>query len=163
MLSSGKGFTRGISCFYHYECYNLGVKVDFDILDHTADIGIVAYGKDITEVFINAGKGLFSLIINSVEVSIKNTKMITVTAPDMEALLVNWLNELIYLLDTRYLLFKNFEVSKISETEIKAKAYGEKLDAKRHHLKREVKAATYHRLKIEKTTSGWQAQVIFDI
>jgi SHS2 domain-containing protein len=139
------------------------VAEDFKILEHTADIGIVAYGEDINKAFINAAKGLFSLIIDPEAVSVKKHWEIAVTAPDREALLVNWLNELIYLLDAQGTLFKDFEIIEISETGLKVKGYGEKINAKKHHLKREVKAATYHQLKIEQTTDGWLAQVIFDI
>jgi SHS2 domain-containing protein len=139
------------------------VTEDFKILEHTADIGIIAYGEDISEAFVNAAEGLFSLIIDPKEVSVKKSREIAVTAPDREALLVNWLNELIYLLDAEGVLFKDFEIIEITETALKAKGYGEKINTKKHHLKREVKAATYHQLKIEQTTDGWRAQVIFDI
>jgi SHS2 domain-containing protein len=139
------------------------VTADFEILNHTADIGIIAYGEDISSVFINTAKGLFSLIIDPQEVSTKKHRDITVTAPDREALLVNWLNELIYLVDAEEVLFKEFDIIQITETKLQAKCYGEKINSKKHHLQREVKAATYHQLKIEQTAEGWRAQVIFDI
>jgi SHS2 domain-containing protein len=139
------------------------VTEDFKILEHTADIGIIAQGEDVSRAFINAAKGLFSLVIDPEEVSVKKSREIEVTAPDREALLVNWLNELIYLLDAEGALFKDFEIIEITETGLKAKGYGEKINTKRHHLKREVKAATYHQLKIEQIDEGWRAQVIFDI
>ena len=136
---------------------------DFKILEHTADIGIVAQGEDISRAFINVAKGLFSLIIDPAEVSVKKSREIAVTAPDREALLVNWLNELIYLLDAERALFRDFEIIEITETGLKAKVSGEKINTRKHHLQREVKAATYHQLKIEQTAAGWRAQVIFDI
>jgi SHS2 domain-containing protein len=139
------------------------VTEDFKILEHTADIGIIAYGEDISQAFINAAKGLFSLIIDPEEVNVKKHREIVVTASDREALLVNWLNELIYLLDAEGTLFKNFEIIIITETKLKVRGYGEKINTKKHHLKREVKAATYHQLRIEQTAGGWWAQVIFDI
>jgi len=139
------------------------VTADFEILNHTADIGIIAYGEDTSEVFINAARGLFSLIINPEEINIKMHHGISIIGSDREALLVNWLNELIFLVDARGLLFKNFKISKLSGTELKAKASGEKVNTKKHHLIREVKAATYHQLKLEQTSEGWRAQVIFDI
>lgn len=135
----------------------------FEILDHTADVGIIASGEDISEVFVNMARGLFSLIIDPKEVNAKKNWELVVTAPDREALLVNWLNEIIYFVDARELIFKNFEIDKMTETELKAKAYGEKINPKKHHLKREVKAATYHHLKIEQIAEGWRAQIIFDI
>ena len=139
------------------------MKADFEILNHTADIGIIAYGEDISKVFVNAARGLFSLIIDPQEVSTKKNREIEVTAPDREALLVNWLNELIYLVDAEEVLFKEFDIIEITETKLKAKCYGEKINSKKHHLQREVKAATYHQLKIEQSADGWRAQVIFDI
>lgn len=139
------------------------MKKTFETLNHTADIGIIAYGKNISEVFVNAAMGLLSLIIDLKEVDLKETRHIEVTAPDREALLVNWLNELVFLSDAEGILFKDFKVVGITETSLKIQAGGEKIKRNKHHLKREVKAATYHRLKIEQTTEGWRAQVIFDI
>jgi SHS2 domain-containing protein len=139
------------------------VTADFEILEHTADIGIIAYGRDVPEVFINAAKGLFSLIIEPEEVKAKKYREIEITAPDLAALLVNWINELIYLLDAESVLFKDFKIREITDTSLRVEAGGEKFNSKRHHLRREVKAATYHQLKVEQTTEGWRAQVIFDI
>jgi SHS2 domain-containing protein len=139
------------------------VTKNFETLDHTADIGIVAYGKDIPEVFINAAKGFLSLVIDPKEVSNKETHDIEVVASDREALLVNWLNELIYLLGAKEVLLKDFKVIEITDIKFKVQASGEKIKKNKHHFIREVKAATYHKLKIEQTAEGWRAQVIFDI
>ncbi len=136
---------------------------NFEILDHTADIGIIAYGKDISEVFINAAKGFLSLVIDPKEVSNKETHDIEVTATDREALLLNWLNELIYLLGAKEVLLKDFQVIEITDIKLKVQASGEKIKKNKHHFMREVKATTYHKLKIEQTAEGWRAQVIFDI
>jgi SHS2 domain-containing protein len=139
------------------------VVKSYEILDHTADIGIVAYGKDLKEVFTNAATGLLSLVIDPREVGVKIKRDIEVNASDLETLLVNWLNELIFILDTKEILLKDFKITEISETALKAKVSGEKIKKSKHHLKREVKAATYHHLKIEQSGEGWRAQVIFDI
>jgi SHS2 domain-containing protein len=139
------------------------VGKDFEIFNHTADIGILAYGADVKQAFANAARGLFSLIVELDEIAVKEQNNIEVSAPDQEALLVNWLNELIYIADTKEMLFKDFEIIDLSETEIKAKGYGEKIDTRKHHLKREVKAATYHMLKIEPMAGGWKTRVVFDI
>jgi SHS2 domain-containing protein len=138
------------------------VKRDFEVIDHTADIGIAVYGTDMKQVFANAGRGLFSIITELSSVKEKERRNIELSAPDREALLVNWLNELIYLFEAKGMLFDRFDITNLTDTEIKATAYGEKLKLKRHHLQREVKAATYHTLKIEEK-DGWRAQVIFDI
>ncbi len=136
---------------------------NFETLNHTADIGIIAYGKDISEVFINAAKGFLSLVIDPKEVSNKETHDIEVAAADREALLLNWLNELIYLLGAKEVLLKDFKVIEITDLKLKVQASGEKIKKNKHHFMREVKAAAYHKLKIEQTAEGWRAQVIFDI
>ena len=80
----------------------------------------------------------------------------------MESLLVAWLNELIYLFDVDNFLLKRFDISRLTETELKARAYGEKVDTSRHNLKLGIKAATYHMLKVENGKTN-MVQVIFDI
>ncbi len=135
---------------------------EFEIIDHTADVGLVAYGADVSEVFANAAKGLFSLITELNDVREVVRREIELTAPDQESLLVSWLNELIFLFDTEYLLFKRFDIIRISQTELKAAGYGEKVDSSRHEIKIGVKAATYHMLQIDRN-DGVKARIIFDI
>jgi len=139
------------------------VEKDFEFLNHTADIGIIAYGDDLPEAFVNAARGMMSIIAEPEEIEARRVKNIEVAAPDREALLVNWLNELVYIIDAEQVLFKTFEISSLTDTALKAIARGEKIDTGKHHIKIQVKAATYHKLKIEETTEGWRAQVIFDV
>ena len=138
------------------------MEKEFEVLDHTADIGIIAYGKDMNETFANAAKGMFSLITELDDVVETEHRDIELTAPDQESLLVAWLNELIYLFDVDNILFKRFSINRLSNKHLKARSYGEKVDASRHKLKLGIKAATYHMLKIDKS-NGFQVQVIFDI
>ena len=135
---------------------------DFEIIEHTADAGIRAYGSDIKEVFVNAARGLFSLITELDDVVEAEYRDIELTAPDEENLLVEWLNELIYLFDAENILFKRFDISEIDNTKLKVRSYGERVDTSRHQLKTGVKAATYHMLKIERD-DGCKAEVLFDI
>jgi SHS2 domain-containing protein len=139
------------------------VNRDFEFIDHTADIGILAYGADMKQVFANAARGLFSLITDLDSITATEKRDVTVTAPDLETLLVNWLNELIYLFEAKEILFNRFEITTITDTALRAKAYGEKINLAKHELKTQVKAATYHMLKIEQNEDGWKAQVIFDV
>jgi len=135
---------------------------DFEILDHTADVGIIAYGTDMKQAFANAARGLFSLITELDDVHEVLHRDIKVSAADEESLLVQWLNELIYLFDTENIIFKRFEIIHLNNTLLKARSYGEKVDRTRHKLKTGVKAATYHMLKINKDDGG-KVQVLFDI
>ena len=135
----------------------------FKVIDHTADIGIIAYGANIKEVFTNAAVGLSSLMaeLDDIKEDVQNN--LELSAEDEEILLVEWLNELIYILDVEHIIFKRFEIDEISGNQIKARCFGEKIKPGQHKLKREIKAATYHMLRISKGSSGYEVQVIFDI
>jgi len=134
----------------------------FEVLEHTADIGIVAYGADLKQAFSHAAEGLFSLIVDLDTVREKSMRPVKVSAADIEMLLASWLNELIYIFDTEHLVFKHFEITEITDEQLMANCYGEKVNQRRHELKRGVKAATYHKLRVEKG-NGYRVQVIFDV
>ena len=138
------------------------MATDFEIIDHTADVGIVAYGASIAEAFANAARGLFSLITDTDDIAETEYRDIEVTAPDRESLLVAWLNELIYLFDAENMLFRRFDISDLGTTRLKARAYGEVADSSRHRLKMGVKAATYHMLDVS-SSDGSRVQVLFDV
>jgi SHS2 domain-containing protein len=136
----------------------------YEIIDTTADIGIRAFGADWPDVYANAAVGMFSLITDLETVKEKLERDISVTAPDRETLLAEWLNELIFLFDTEMLLFRRFEITKLSPSLIEARCFGEKVDRSRHELKRGIKSATYHRIKVEKVEDGsYLGEVILDI
>lgn len=134
----------------------------FEILEHTADIGVAARGASLKEAFAQAALGLFSLITDLDGVRESQEKEIEVQAQDEEGLLVAWLNELIYIFDVENLVFRRFQVLELDPTRLRARAYGEKVDPSRHVIQIGVKAATYHMLRIEKG-QDCRVQVLFDI
>ena len=138
------------------------MEKDFEIIDHTADVGIIAYGADIKQAFANAARALFSLITELDDVEEVLHRDIELIAPDQEGLLVEWLNELIYLFDVENIIFKRFEITELNNTQLKARSYGEKVDSSKHKLKTGIKAATYHMLRIDKA-NVCKVQVLFDI
>ena len=143
---------------------NIGeMKKAFEIIDHTADVGIVAYGADLAELFSNAALALFSLIIEPESVEEKLRRELKVSSEDRDSLLVNWLNELIYVFDAEHVLFCRFDIKTLSENMLQATCYGESFDPMKHKIKIGVKAATYHMLTLEENTGGYKARVIFDI
>ena len=138
------------------------MEKDFEIVNHTADVGIIAYGADMSQAFANAARALFSLITELDDVDEVLHRDIELTATDEESLLVEWLNELIYQFDTEGIIFKRFDIIQLDNTQLKARSYGEKVDSSKHKLKTGVKAATYHMLKVDKG-DGCRVQVLFDI
>lgn len=135
----------------------------FEIIDHTADIGIVAYGADIKQVFANAALGLFNLMADLDNLKEDTKRQIELSAEDVEVLLVEWLNELIYISDVEHIIFKRFEINELSNTQLRAICFGEKIKSGQHKLKREIKAATYHMLRLNKENGSYKVQIIFDI
>ena len=139
------------------------MKKAFEIIDHTADVGIIAYGSDVKELFSNAALALFSLITDLRSVEEKLHLNLEVSSEDGDSLLVEWLNELIYLFDVKHILFKRFDIESLTYNQLKATGYGENFDPMKHKIKIGVKAATYHMLRLDKNGVGCKAQVIFDI
>ena len=137
----------------------------FEILEHTAEIGILAHGKTAAQAFSQAARGMFSIIVELDAVEEKEVRRVEAVAGDLESLLVAWLNELIYHFDVDGLVFKSFHVEEMKDTQIKAVCYGEELDTERHQFHIAPKAATYHMLEVreEAEKSGWLARVILDI
>jgi len=135
----------------------------YKLIDHTADLGMDFFGATVEELFICAAEGLFDIICNKENVVSREAYDIDVDGMDIEDLMVCWLRELIYMHHSKSLLLNRFEISKISERDLKGRAYGEEFDEKRHRIKNEVKAATYHDLAVKKTGGLWMARVIFDV
>jgi len=133
----------------------------FELIEHTADVGLIAYGETLAEAFANAGCGLFSIIAELDAVRETESRRVEITEDDMEALLFEWLNRLIYFFDVEMLLFRRFDVVEFKESRLLAICHGEKYDPSRHHLKTGVKSATYHMLEVDRERH--QVQVIFDI
>lgn len=136
---------------------------DFELLDHTADIGIRARGATLAQVFENAARGMFSILTDEENVRPARAYPIKAHALDVEGLLVRFLSELLYKFEAEKLVFRKFEVKTINESRVEALALGEKLDLTRHTVLTEIKSVTYHLLKVQKENGGWLAEVIFDI
>ena len=133
----------------------------YRLIEHTADIGLVAYGKTLAEAFGNAAYGMFSIIAELKKVKEVEPRRIELEGNDLEGLLFDWLNTLIYFFDTETLLFKRFDIGELNEKGLKAICYGERYDPSRHQLKIGVKSSTYHMLKVDREKN--RVRVIFDI
>ncbi|MDD5382646.1 MAG: archease [Candidatus Margulisbacteria bacterium] len=131
----------------------------FKPLDHPSDIGLIAFGKDNKEIFANAAYGMFSLMADLDQVEPRLTFKIMANGEDLETLLINWLNELIFYEDSKKVLLKKFEINKLTDKNIEASVRGEKIDLQKHVIFRPIKAATYNQLRIDKN----QAKIIFDV
>jgi len=135
----------------------------YKTFDHTADLGVEVYGRDRYELFSNAGLALFDLISGIGTIEAKSALPLTVEGSDCEDLMVNWLRELLYLHQVKRYLLTTFVIHELDECLLKATVKGERFDARRHELLREIKAVTYHQIKVAQEQGGWVARIVFDI
>lgn len=138
------------------------MPTNYETFEHEADIGIRGTGANIGEAFANAALALYSVIVNVSRVEQKEKRSLTVSAPDLELLLVEWLNSLLSLSDIERVVFSKFEVQ-ITGTTLAGSAWGEKLDKKRHEPGVEVKGATYHMLSVKNEADNYTAQCVVDV
>ncbi|HEV3277883.1 MAG TPA: archease [Terriglobia bacterium] len=137
---------------------------DFRVLEHTADVGFEALGVTREDVFRNAGRALMNVIVDLDSVAPRQAVPVAAEGHEPGALLVDWLSEILYLQDTEGWLFRDFEVTGLTDRTVTASGFGERFDPGRHRIKLLVKAITYHQLALEKTGEGhWRAQVYVDI
>jgi len=138
-------------------------KKNYELIEHTADVGIKVKGKNLKGLFKNTALAMFDIIAEKKDLKSQGQKKIKITqkADNLEELFINWLNELLSLSATKELIFSDFKINKLDEKNLETISIGG--DIKNYKVNTEVKAATYHELKIKKIKSGWQAEVILDV
>ena len=135
----------------------------FEIFAVTADKGIRAWGADLKSVFRYAALGLWSLMVDPAAVKPRTMIPVVVEAEDQEALLVAWLNELLYLYDAKGFIGADCTARSLTDTCLDAVVWGEGVERTRHVILSHVKAVTYHQLHIGPTAAGWEARVVVDV
>jgi SHS2 domain-containing protein len=134
-----------------------------ETFDHTADLGLRVRAPDLDTLFAEAGQALFAAIVEDLgTVQPRQRLDVELKDPDRGYLLFDWLRELLYRFDSEHVLFGRFQVH-VSDGGLRGAAWGEPLDLDRHRLLHEVKAITYHGLRLEPADGGWLAEVIVDI
>jgi SHS2 domain-containing protein len=150
----------------------------FEVLDISGDVGLKAYGKSLQDAFMNAAIGMYSLITDLEIVKEERVIGVSVESDSMEGLLVSWLNELVFHFDAYGFIGKRISITEFTPSSplggggqpasqpayrIKASITGEDFNSERHESRLLIKAATYHRLKVEEKNGKWEVEVIFDI
>ncbi|HER45478.1 MAG TPA: archease [Thermoplasmatales archaeon] len=133
----------------------------YELIEHTADVGIKAYGTTLAEAFEHAAEGMFDIITDESSITHTGEYQILLEAPDLEQLLVDWLSQLLFLNGAYDLVFGKFQVT-LTGTCLFARVFGEKYDTKRHRMGVEIKAVTYHMLQVHEGDPFF-VQVLFDI
>jgi SHS2 domain-containing protein len=135
----------------------------FETFEHTADLGLRVRAGSVNQLFEEAARALFSAIVDNLDsVQPRECFDTDLENDEIELLLFDWLRELLYRFDVEHIVFAMFQVE-VQNQRLHGKAWGEPLDRARHHLLNEVKAITYHGLRLEQAKDGWLAEVIVDI
>ena len=137
--------------------------IRFEVLPHTADKGIKAFGGDLKELFENAAIGMFSLMADLEKYEPTECHEFDVQASDLEFLLRTWLADLLYKFEVDRILFVDFEVQAVDNNHLKGKACGLPFSDKIEWLGSSVKAVTHYDLYVHRTDERFEAQVIFDV
>jgi SHS2 domain-containing protein len=138
----------------------------FELFEHKADVGIRGKGNSLEEAFAECGKALFSVMVELDKVKAEERVEVKVEADDKEQLLVNFLNELLYLKDVKEMVFKEFELRIIEENgkwRLEGRALGEKINKEKHTIKGDVKAASFHQLKVSEEKGQFVVQCVVDV
>jgi SHS2 domain-containing protein len=131
----------------------------FEEIEHTADLALRVYGQDMRELFANAAYGMFALMAEPSLEEPAREREVSLEATDYESLLVDWLNELIYLHEVEGETYSQFAIETLSPTKLKAHVTGGPTQSKT----KAIKAATFHDLKINETANGFVATIVFDV
>jgi SHS2 domain-containing protein len=134
----------------------------YRLLEHTADMGIEATGETLPELFLQAALGLRAIISES-PASPESSKVVEVTGGDPSEVLVNWLNEILYLLEVHHFFPADFQVEEVGQTRMRGRIRGELLDGGRHFIEREVKAVTFHQIEVEEVAGIWRVRIFVDL
>jgi SHS2 domain-containing protein len=135
----------------------------FEILDHPADVGFLARGRTLEELFANAALAIMSLGWQLEGVAETERREIEASGEDVESLLYDWLSAILATADAERLVFNRFEVTELSTSTVRGVAWGEPIDRSRHYPRTYVKAVTYHQFEVREVPEGWTARVYVDV
>jgi len=135
----------------------------YQVIDHTADLGIIVKGPDVKSLFIRAAQAMTDLMVKG-DISEKTAiRDVLVEGEDFPDLMVRWLGEILYLFEGENFIVHSIEIKSISPIQLKSILSLTGFEPEYHEVLREIKAVTYHQISVDKANDGWEARVIFDI
>jgi len=136
----------------------------YEFFEHTADVGVHAYGSTLEQLFQNAAQAMYEVLGKLEKTGDRKRRAAELRAERLEDLLHDWLAELLYEVEANHILYDEIEITKLTPSEVVAKLRGGLIDFTRSHTNEEIKAVTYHQLRIEQLPDQtWRATVIFDV
>lgn len=135
----------------------------YRITKHQNELAVRITGNSQADLFVNSGSALFDVMAAVDKVEAKERLPLVVEGADRDELMVNWLRELLYLYQSGGYLLREFKITEIKDTAVKAEVGGEKIDPDRHEIKQEIATVAEHKSRMQKTGNQWVAQVIFEL
>ncbi|MBI4042314.1 MAG: archease [Deltaproteobacteria bacterium] len=136
----------------------------YRMIEHTADIGIQVTADTASALFSQVAWSMIDLMTEAEAINLTEEKRVTLEGEDYKDLMIRWLNEILFWFDTETFVPGRFTIEEIESRKLVAKLWGERFDRSRHGIGYDIKAATYHELRVEELEGGhWFAQVIFDV
>ena len=141
----------------------------YEVIDHTADLCVRVYGENLEALFLNAAKVMFELILEEKEETPprKNPEykkiVLNKSGENLDEIFIFWLTELLYLFSVESFIFGRADIQRLSSEGIQAEVEGKTFNPEFYWIKTEIKAVTYHELELKQISTGYQAQIIFDV
>jgi SHS2 domain-containing protein len=135
----------------------------YEILEHAADVGFRAHALTLPQLFASAAEALIGIAMETDAIEPREAYPLAAEGESLEALLVNWLSEVLYYLDGRHLAMRSFHVKELTSDCVSGEAAGERRDPARQPAKLVVKGVTWHQLKIAQDAHGWFCEVFLDV
>jgi SHS2 domain-containing protein len=135
----------------------------YRITKHHSELAVRITGSSQADLFANSAYALFDVMTDPAVIEIKERIPLEIEGSDRDDLMVNWMRELLYLYQGSGYLLKEFKISQVKDTIVKAEVCGEKIDPDRHEIKQEIVAVAFHKSRMEKTGNQWIAQLIFEV
>lgn len=138
-------------------------QIKYRITKHQNEMAVRVTGNSQAELFVNSGLALFEVMADADRIEVKERLPLEVEGADRDELIVNWLRELLYLYQSGGYLLKEFKVTEVKDSLVKAEVCGEKIDPDRHEIKQEIATVAEHKSRMQKTGNQWVARVIFEL
>ncbi|MCF8129899.1 MAG: archease [Deltaproteobacteria bacterium] len=135
----------------------------FEILDHTADLGIVVTGDDLKDLFQNAAHAMLKIMLGRPAEKGGKTRDISINSTDLPDLMVRWLGEILYLFEGEHAVVTQTKIHDIKPEHLNARIKTVPFSSTRHELITEIKAVTYHQIEVVQKQGFWNARIIFDL
>ena len=135
----------------------------YEIIDHTADLGIIVRAPDLKGLFSGAARAMTELMVRGEGAEKRSVRQISLDAEDYPDLMVRWLGEVLYLFAADHVVLDTAEIASIAPTRLAATIVVGDFDPRRHRVLREIKAVTYHGISVQRLDDRWETRIIFDI